>query len=308
MIGSGLKKLAQQHGMTVANGVAYGSLMGFATTLSEGADYKRIDIATKFTQPESKNAFMQAVYSVDLKTQFRIQELTVRDAAIAVVFHDTIGTMKKIEEFVAFFYPMLARYGASGANICAVCGAEVTNGGWYMLDGLALHMHDTCAARVQSDLDQNARESKEDDTGSYASGAVGALLGSVLGAILWGIVLSAGYVASLVGFVIGWLAEKGYTLLKGKQGKGKLAILIVAIIFGVLLGTLLPYGVELIKMGFSLESVPEMIFLLISTDAEVSGSVVTNALMGLVFAALGVFGLLRKTGREVATRKLKKLS
>ena len=36
MIGSGLKKLAQENGMTVSNGVAYGSLQGYAATLSQG--------------------------------------------------------------------------------------------------------------------------------------------------------------------------------------------------------------------------------------------------------------------------------
>jgi len=53
----------------------------------------------------------------------------------------------------------------------------------------------------------------------------------------WAVVLNLGYVASLVGLLIGFLALKGYDLLKGKQGKGKVAILIVAIVFGVLLGT-----------------------------------------------------------------------
>ena len=48
MIGSGLKKLANQYGMRVSGGIAYGSLMGFATTLRDGADIKRIDIATRF--------------------------------------------------------------------------------------------------------------------------------------------------------------------------------------------------------------------------------------------------------------------
>ena len=41
LIGSGLKKLAKEYGMTVS-GVAYGSLGGFAATLSEGAGFKRI--------------------------------------------------------------------------------------------------------------------------------------------------------------------------------------------------------------------------------------------------------------------------
>ena len=37
MIGSALKKMARENGMTVQGGVAYGSLRGFAATLSEGS-------------------------------------------------------------------------------------------------------------------------------------------------------------------------------------------------------------------------------------------------------------------------------
>lgn len=36
MIGSALKKLAKEYDMTVDKGIAYGSLGGFAATLSEG--------------------------------------------------------------------------------------------------------------------------------------------------------------------------------------------------------------------------------------------------------------------------------
>ena len=308
MIGAGMKKLAQQYGLTVREGVAYGSLMGFATTLSEGQGFLRIDIATSFPQPEQRGAFMQAVEAVPVTKEYGVLRLGSSGKIVTVIFQGGIGAIKKVEAFIQWFYPLLGSLGATTANVCTHCGMDAAAGGWYLLDGVAIRLHDSCAEQLKGALDTEEQERKDADTGSYASGALGALLGSVLGAILWGIVLSVGYVAALVGFVIGWLAEKGYTLLKGKQGKGKLAILIVAVIFGVLLGTLLPYGVELINMGFSLDAVPEMIFLLISTDAEVSGSVVTNALMGLVFAALGVFGLLRKTGREVATRKLKKLS
>ena len=37
MVGSGLKKLANEYGMTVSNGIAYGSLGGYAATMDEGS-------------------------------------------------------------------------------------------------------------------------------------------------------------------------------------------------------------------------------------------------------------------------------
>ena len=42
---------------------------------------------------------MAELYAVGQEKPVSTLKLTVRDAAIAVVFHDTIGTMNKIEEF-----------------------------------------------------------------------------------------------------------------------------------------------------------------------------------------------------------------
>ena len=52
MIGSGFKKLAAENGMKVSNGVAYGSLRGYAATLTDGSNCKQIVISTKFADPE----------------------------------------------------------------------------------------------------------------------------------------------------------------------------------------------------------------------------------------------------------------
>ena len=61
MIGSGLKKLANQYGMRISDGIAYGRLMGFATTLCEGSGWKRVDITTRFANTEQQKAFEAAL-------------------------------------------------------------------------------------------------------------------------------------------------------------------------------------------------------------------------------------------------------
>lgn len=315
MIGSGLKKLAKQHGMCVSGGIAYGSLMGFATTMYEGSGWKRIDISTRFGDMEQQKALEAALYAVDTKRQYRVQSLVVNHRNINVVFHDTIGTMKKIEAFIAWFYPLLEQHGAYKADICVECGSQITNGSWYAVDGIAYHMHDTCADRVGQALEADAQQRKDEDTGSYGRGFIGALIGALLGSIVWALILYAGYVASLVGLLIGWLAEKGYNLLKGKQGKGKVAILVIVIILGVLVGTLLPDVVVLAQMigagelpGFTYGDIPSMIMMVMAEDAEYMRGTLGNAGMGLLFAALGVFALLRKTKQEVTDVTIKKLS
>ena len=315
MIGSGLTKLAKQYGMRVSGGVAYGSLLGFATTLCEGSGWKRIDIATRFADMEQQKALEAALYAVDTKRQYRVQRLTINNRNINVLFHDTIGTMKKIEAFIAWFYPLLEQYGAQKADICAECGTQIISGSWYMIDGIAYHMHDACAERVAQALSAEAQQRRDEDTGSYVKGFFGALIGAMLGSAVWAVVLYLGYVASLVGLLIGWLAEKGYTLLKGKQGKGKLAILIVVIILGVLVGTILPDVVLLAQMigagelpGFTYGDIPALIGMVMAEDAEYLSGTLGNAGMGLLFAALGVFALLRKTKLEVSDVTVKKLN
>lgn len=308
MIGAGMKNLAQQYGLTVREGVAYGSLMGFATTFSEGQGFVRIDIATSFPQPEQRGAFMQAVEAVPVTKEYGVQRLGSSGKIVTVIFQGGIGAVKKVEAFIRWFYPLLGSHGATTANVCTHCGMDAAAGGWYLLDGVAIRLHDSCADQLKGALEAEAQERKDTDTGNYASGALGAILGALLGSVLWALLLLGGYVASVIGFVIGWLAEKGYTLLKGKNGRGKLIILIVAIILGVLVGTIAPDVFYLAKEGYDLATIPELIVLTMMDTPGYLEGVLGNAALGLLFAALGVYSLLRKTNLETTTRKLKKLS
>lgn len=310
MVGSGLKKYAAENGMKVAQGVAYGNLQGFAATMTEGSNIKILTIATRFSSEEQKDQLIQAVNTVDISRTYRVQKLEFGLRTICIVFTDTVGTLKKIQAFVDWFMPLLSQYGAARANICSECGMEITSGRWVLVNGIAYYMHDACAQKVSRDIsDENTRQ-REEATGSYLTGAIGALIGALVGAVLWAVVLNLGYVASLVGFVIGWLAEKGYNLLKGKQGKVKVAILILAVIIGVLMGNFAADAFTLLGMissgelpGYGVADIPGLIMMLLVADAEYFRVTLGNMAIGLLFAGLGVFTLLRKTSMNVADQK-----
>lgn len=311
MIGSGLKKLAQEKGMKVAKGVAYGNLQGFAATMSEGAGFKQIVFTTRIADPAQKDALLNAVSQVNVAATYRVQTLNIAADGVQVVFLDNPGTMKKIYAFLEWFLPLLRQSGATGYHICTECGCDITAGRWLLVDGAAYYLHDACAERKKREIASQEETQKQQRTGSYGMGAVGAFLGAALGAIVWALVLNLGYVAALVGLLIGWLAEKGYTILKGKQGKGKLIILIAAIIFGVALGTLAADYFTLMGMissgeltGVTMGEIPSVIFYLLATDAEYQSATLGNVFLGLLFAGLGVFSLLRKAGAEVADAKI----
>lgn len=311
MIGSGLKKLAKEHGMNIDKGIAYGSLGGFAASMSEGGGYKQITFATSLADPAKRVELQDLVGRQDIRKTYRVQNLGISPKAIQVVFADTVGTMKRIQAFLDWFLPILRDAGATGINTCPECGCEITSGCWKLIDGIAYYMHQPCADKVCRDIGAAEQTRREEETGNYITGLVGALLGAAIGAVLWAIIMYAGYIASLAGLAIGWLAERGYTLLKGKNGKGKIVILIIAVIFGVLVGNL---GADVItlaamigdgEMGaMTFADIPLFLSILLTEDASYLQATLSNIGMGLLFAALGVWGLLRKAGAEVSGTKV----
>lgn len=310
MIGSGLKKFAVENGLRVAKGVAYGNLRGFAATLSEGSGYKQIVITTKFADPNKLQELQAAVNQKNIAREYRVQRLDFGVDGIRIVFGDTVGTMKKIAAFVDWFFPMLHVYGVQGAELCGECGGQLTGGCWKLINGVAYHMHESCAEHVRGQIASDNESRKLESEGSYVTGLFGALLGAAIGAVVWALVLNAGYVASLVGLLIGWLAEKGYNLLKGKQSKGKVVILAVAVVLGVVMGTFAADVMTLVQlinetegMMLTYGDIPQFLLMLLQEDAEYAAAVATNIGTGLLFAGLGVFALLRKTGAEVADQK-----
>lgn len=310
MVASGLKKLAKEYGMKVDKGIAYGSMGGFAATLSEGAGYKLIVFSTHFDDPVGRANVMDALASKNVQKEFHVNNYAVEAKTIGIHFLDNTGTMKKIGQFLEWFLPLLRENGASPANICPQCGMPVTDGQWCSIDGTAHFFHRPCAAQVQRQLEQEHETRLQEDNGSYTTGLIGALLGATLGAVVWGIVLNMGYMAALVGLLIGFLAERGYRLLRGRLGKGKVVILILSVIFGVVLGTFLgeALGVyELIRSGqagaLQVSQIPLLIYAVLIEDAEARRSVLTNILMGLFFAGLGTFSVLHQAKRETSATK-----
>lgn len=312
MIGSGLKKLAKENAMTVYGGVAYGSLRGFAATLSEGAGYKKIDFAVTFPDPAGRGALTDLVAVSNLRSNYRVTNISFGAKVTQVTFHDTAGTMKKIRAFLDWFIPLLEQHGATRADICAECGGQMVSPLWVQVNGICYPAHDSCAKLIWEDVTAGNDASSAADSGNYITGALGALAGALIGAVVWALVLNAGYVASLVGLLIGWLAEKGYSLAKGKRGKGKVWILVVAILLGVALGTFGSDAIEIGKMildgslaGFSLSEIPLFILALLVDNPDYVSAVLHNLGMGVLFAGLGVFFILHQAATDASVTRFR---
>lgn len=311
MVGSGLKKLAAENGMKVSAGVAYGDFRGYAVSFWEGAGFKAMAISTKFTDVTALNALQAQINGRNVAKEFRVQQLNFAPNGVFVQFLDNPGTMKKMTAFFDWFFPLLGESSATGVDICPECGCAIeTDSAWTLVDGVAFHQHRACAEAMCRGIDQEYDRTQEEDTGSYGGGFVGALLGGVLGGVVWGIVLLLGYVASIVGLLIAWLADKGYTLCRGKRGKGKVAILIVAILVGLLVGTFGADAFMLAQMisageipGAVYGDIPFM-FLLLFTDSAYVTATLGNLALGVLFAGLGVWAFLRKANKEVSKARV----
>lgn len=312
MIGSGYKKFAREYGLKIDSGVAYGSLRGYAVTLSEGNGYKSMAVVTKIKDAAKFQWLQSQAGSSEIQSQFRILEFSLFPNKIVITFRDSVGTLKRVQGFIEWLFPVLDSADATKVNVCAECGTVAENGCWKLIDGVAYYFHTSCAERVVQTINAEDASVREADSGSYLLGAIGALLGSLLGAVLWFAVLAAGYIASIVGFVIGWLAEKGYDLFHGKQGKGKVAILVVMVILGVVVGTIASDAAALAKMidaGELYAAYSDIPFLLINLlqFSDYVTSLLINVGMGLLFAALGVYTLIHKAHRDVSDTKIKDL-
>lgn len=312
MIGSALKKMAKENDMQVAHGVAYGAYKNFALTMNEGSGWKAFTFSTRIMDPAAEDTLKRKLKEVDLKKAYRIQNLEIGARMISVVFLDNPGTMKKIQAFLNWFMPLLEESGATMVNTCNECGCEIVgDDSWALIDGVAHHMHTACKESLKTQLAEEAQQYAEEQTGSYLTGVLGAVGGALIGALVWAVVLLLGYIASIVGLLIGFLAEKGYNLAKGKQGRGKILALVIAIILGVVLGTFAADAIDL-AMAIGSGELPDFVYgdilplilFLFAEDVEYMRAVLSNCGMGLLFAALGVWGILRKTKKEVTGTRM----
>lgn len=314
MISAGIKKLAKENDLKISSGVAYGNLYGFASTFSEGNGYKRLVIVTTLPYPDWERWLKAELDNTNIEREYRVKSISFNVKTIDIEFRDAAGTMKRINAFIEWFYPLLEKAYATKCKICAECGQPIEKGTWKLIDGVVYPLHKDCAIQLRNTLIEEHETEMAEQKGSYLMGFIGAILGAAIGAALWAGVYYMGYMASIVGFVIGILAERGYNLFKGKKGGLKVAILIVLVIAGVAVGTLAGEWLLLYKMmqegeliGYTAKDLLPLLFEIIEMEEEATAAVLKNIGTGVLFAALGVFALIRKTAKEAKPTKVKDL-
>lgn len=310
MVGTGLKKYAESKGFKVSNGVAYGVINGYMVTLRDGEGIKTAAFSCAVTD-EVAERLRNALDDKAFKKQYRIGKVEVFRESVIITFADTIGTMKKITACMEVLPSMLRANGAIGDGFCTCCGNNIEINDAYniaLINGIAHRVHAGCAGGLtqRAEMEKDAYKNEEKNLGK---GILGALLGAVAGGIVWAIAYYFGWFFALIGVLIAFLAKKGYEMLGGKVCKAKTIIILVATAFGAIFGQLLgdfaSIAVSIVGTEYTFIDIPFLYVYILSEEAEALQSTITNLGMGLLFAMLGGYGILRKAHTEDKNATLK---
>lgn len=307
LISQGFKKMANDFGMQINRGVAFGEIEGYCFTFRDGMGTKNVSIGISFDEDGNNRANVFG-HLHENKKKFAIRDFSYEHHTLTILFHDTFGTLNRIKEFINTCIEILKDNHIKGSEFCASCGNSVNYepSEIVLLNGNAVRLHSSCMQQI---LDKNDSFYAANDTStkerSVVRGLIGALIGAFVGAIPWAIVLYFGYITSLVGVVIGLCIKKGYELFGGEQGKAKLIIMLVLVIPTVILGEYLGmlFGVwkliadgEMLPLAFG--QINQLIFMYLSHEPAELAAVAKDILMGSFFAYLGIFAIAKNIHKE----------
>lgn len=312
MVGSAIKKYANEKNLTVNNGMAYGVYHGFMIALNEGNGWKALTVAVSFNDENSYLALGTFLSDANIRKNYRITNCEQKNNSCTVMFFDKRGTMGKIAEFTDILCSKLTELGGLGADYCSSCKMPLDSASAVKasMNNTVYLLHEGCFNKDN----ENFTMAKETVAlkGSVAKGIVGAILGAAIGAIPWAIAYYYGWFVALLGLVIGLAAKKGYELLGGKESRAKGVVLIIATILGVFLGESMAiiyvmYSAyttdpEYAAYSITLFDTVRAYFLLLFTNAELMSDVLPDVLLGVVFAALGMYqtviSVFKSTGKK----------
>ncbi len=290
MLNSKIKKFAQENGLTVAHGVAYGYFNDYLLTLSSNSGDVTAFFSVLITDEGSIAPLNGCLNDKDFAREYLIRGGQVSKSRISVVFQD-----KKLLETLAAITQKMYEYGVRGKGYCPYCGQ--TTGGteeMYLINGVAMQLHSGCIEAVKAGFAENAEAART--TGSVATGAVGAIIGAIVGAIPWAIVSFLGWFVGYLGFLISLASCKGYELLHGKETKVKGIIVLVVSLIAVVLAEYVAILASLMKEfpGTPLSTCFVALNEAIRYDPDMQAIVVKDLLMGWLFAVLGMYSTIKQ--------------
>ena len=311
MVGTGIKKFAKENNWQIKNGIAFGVYRGYMMSMQEGAGWKSLSIAARLENEDTVKSAYELLNDKDIMKDYRITGSQVSATSVYITFLDNPGTMKKMFAFMDSFCDGLDSFGVKGANYCSSCGQELygSNAVPAVMNDVVFLLHESCMNK--DDEIMNTTKEEKAKEGSTLLGSIGAFVGALVGAIPWAVAYYFGWFVGWFGFVIGLAAKKGYELLQGKESRAKGFIVIVATFIGTFfaesIALMVGMGIAWSQEGieFYLLDIVYSYFYALVTDSEVLMAVLTDVALGLVFAVLGIWSVVKdifKTTGKKANR------
>lgn len=192
-------------------------------------------------------------------------------------------------------------------STCAFCDKN-DELGYTVQEGRVMEACPACHEKLEGILTDIKKEREQ--TGSYFSGAAGAVLGGIIGIIPWVLIGLIGYVASISGMIMAFLTYKFYLLFKGKRGPGMLfiviAVLIVLTYVAVTVNQTITDYNYLTEMGYYDIPIFELFGMELTAPfyPEDAGYLWGQIGLGWLFAGIGSFVFLRRIRRESAGKDI----
>ncbi len=294
-----LKNIGNTYSMNIEKGYIWGLVNDYLLMVDETTSYKRISICISLEEDDKRREIL-ADYIKTNKAYFKITNFKIDETYISLYFHYTVGLKKRMIEFISEFLKKLRENEVPNANVCCACLKQDKQKLKHIkTEDAVLCMHQNCFDSFSQQIDKNVESFKEENK-NHITGAIGAVLGGLLGTIPWIIAFMAGYFVGWLGLLIGMAANKGYSLFKGKNSKLTPFIIIIVVIICVFTAQVLSeylslnsYLVENYEEKYSISEMTELIVNVFEQSAEYRQEVITNLLLGLLFAGLGIIKVIK---------------
>lgn len=302
-----LKRFAAEHGMKTARSCAYGEIGGFLLSLYGDSAARNIYLnymAGVDTPEENGRRGRLDAFLAGHKAQGNLLHYQVMNDGVAVGVRVNGKGMANLRMLLPQLLAVLAQEGFTGTARCSRCGGAINGTEKIVLQGgtRAQLMHEACITSL-ADERKMAVQQQSRSGNSYWMGLLGAVVGTLVGLIPWIVIARMGYFASIFGFLIGLCAKKGYEICRGKLGRGKLVILIVCAVVGIVFAEYidiwLQVASELTGYGLGFGQMTAFTTALILQESAVLTEFLVNAGLGLLFAMLGLYGVFAQTKEEV---------
>ena len=204
----------------------------------------------------------------------------------------TAGVNKKLVELADPLIRRIADYLAANGyqSGCMLCGASHPD--CYTINGRSMWLCSSCLESVRADLEVN-KENVRAHKSNLLHGFAGAVIGALAGGIAYVLLSKVGYVASITGFLMAFLALLLYEKFGGCLDVKGIICCAVILIATVYFATRTAWSWEaydaLKDYGWSFGEVYSQLSSILK-QSDLTGSFIKDLAMGYLFTAVGAVG------------------